>query len=1113
MSEVYRATDIEHEYGPLALKLLPTPRREDRWAVKAFELEVQARLAPLDHPNIVPLLEHGRDPKTKERYLVFPWAGDPLTDLLRERGAIDWEDWWRVFGRPILDALAHAHRQGVAHRDLKPENVLVEEGVPRLADFGIAKLLGQLKVGLTLAGHTSRPFAPDEPDRGTHTPSRDVHAWAALSAFALSGVDHRPAALLDDPYPLLDRAVAAAREQAPAAVSTILDRCLAEPTQRPVNATVLLAEFDDLLSTGTRPAGSSLGRVHVSIRPEVERRLEGSFDLFSAELRDLLTRNLDAEVAVLPHGDAEGNYRLLGPDLSIHVALGHDGADLQVRNAVRPPDFVIERDRERGWQAPFRFTMDPVEDGQRAADGVSALVEGLASHLDERKAREREHLRLRPLVKWRGVLGALRDLQDELADPIPYDDVRRTRSGSLLFSLDREVSPSELLGEHRIARTLRGRPVSGEVVNVDGFEVVLRPDPGSPRNPLPSGELSIDTGAARSALRRQDIALDDVLYGRAQRRGLAELLAQPQGAREARPVRDPIPKNELDDDKREALRRAMGEPDLLLVEGPPGTGKTRLIAELVYQQLHSDPDSRILLASQTHSAIDNALLRIRSIDSTIGMLRVARPDEERVDDQVTDLRLDAQLEKWKGEAEQSGWAWLRRWTQAEGLELEAIVTAIDLEALAASRERAQLIESQISLLRVQAGKSEPGDEADALAATLADSRRELRGVETEGRDQLDGLTAAGVLAGRVRFDDLDPSALRGEAMVLAPGGGPEERCRSLIEMLRGWHQRFGVAPEFDAAALSRAQLVGATCVGLGRVGNLREVRFDLCIIDEASRATAPELLIPMARAQRFVLVGDQRQLPPHLDRELLREEILAPRGTNIEEISEPFFTHLATRLPTANVVALRTQHRMHPAIGRLISDVFYRGELVSSRPDDPLPPELTAVAPKPVTWLSTTRLAGRFEERRGESIANPSEISVIEQLLVKLATGGRARGRPIEVAVLSGYRAQCRLLESRLLAADVGEGLTLTVATIDAYQGREAEVVIYSVTRSNPSGKLGFIRERPRINVALSRARELLIIVGDHAGARQLPGENAIAQVIDHLESNPDDCELIEETT
>lgn len=1110
MSEVYRATDINHEYGPLALKLLPTPRQEDRWAVKAFELEVQARLAPLDHPNIVPLLEHGRDPVGGERYLIFPWAGAPLTDLMRERGAIAWEDWWRTFGRPILDALAHAHRQGVAHRDLKPENVLVEDGTPKLADFGIAKLLGQLRVGLTQAAHGSKPFAPDEPDRGIHTPSRDVHAWAALSAFALSGVDHRPAALLDDPFPLLGQAQAAAREKVPEEVAALLDRSLAEATARPVDATVLLAELDDLLATRPREIAPTLGTVHVSIRPEVEQRLEGRLDLFSAEFRDLVVANLGTEVVVLPHGDAEDSYRLLGEDLSIHVTLGRGGEDLQLRGAVRPPGFVMERDRERGWPAPLRFTLDPVRDRQRAADGVSAFVEGLAGHLDERKAREREYLRMRPLTKWRGVLGALRDLQDDLADPLPYGDVRRSRSGSLIFSLDRKAPASRLLGEHRVAPSARGRPVAGEVVHVDGNEVVLRPDPGSPRNPFGSGDLSVDTVAARSALRRQDIALDDVLYGRAQRRGLADLLAQPQGAREPRPVRDPIPRGDLDQDKREALRRAMGEPDVLLVEGPPGTGKTRLIAELVYQQLHADPDSRILLASQTHSAIDNALLRIRGIDPTIEMLRVARRDEERVDNQINDLRLDARLEEWKAEAERSGWAWLRRWAREQGIELGPVETALDLENLAASCERARLIEARISLLRRQAGETDPGADADALAAALGDGRRELQGVESEGRDQLAALSDAGHLAAGVRFGDLDPAELRERASASVADGETERRCRSLIELLRDWHRRFGIASEFDAAALSRAQVVGATCVGLGGVKNLRDVRFDLCVIDEASRATAPELLIPMARAERFVLVGDRRQLPPHLDRELLRDEILGPRGTSVEEVSEPFFTHLAEQLPDGCAMSLRTQHRMHPAIGRLVSEVFYRGELVSSRPEEPLASELASVASKPVTWISTAAIAHHFEERRGESIANRSEISVVQGLLGELAEAGRHRGRPIEVAVLSGYRAQCGLLESQLLAGGVHDGLMLTVATIDAFQGREAEVVIYSVTRSNPRGELGFIRERPRINVALSRACELLIIVGDHAGVRQIPGENAMTQVLEHLNANPEDCEMIE---
>ena len=183
--------------------------------------------------------------------------------------------------------------------------------------------------------------------------------------------------------------------------------------------------------------------------------------------------------------------------------------------------------------------------------------------------------------------------------------------------------------------------------------------------------------------------------------------------------------------------------------------------------------------------------------------------------------------------------------------------------------------------------------------------------------------------------------------------------------------------------------------------------------------------------------------------------------------------------------------------------------LSSSRPNEPLSAPLTALAGKRVTWIGTTRLPGCFETRRGESIANPCEVVVVEDLLRNLAEAATADGRRVEVAVLSGYRAQCSLLEARLRPADLGS-IDLTVATVDAFQGREAEVVIYSVTRANRSGKLGFARERPRVNVALSRARELLVIVGHQDSVRRARGENSMAEVIAYVEANPGDCDLTE---
>ena len=412
-------------------------------------------------------------------------------------------------------------------------------------------------------------------------------------------------------------------------------------------------------------------------------------------------------------------------------------------------------------------------------------------------------------------------------------------------------------GKSGIATSDDSTAVVGEIVNAEGHEVVLRPDPGPAVAPAFEGELANDTRAARLALRRQEFALEDVLHGRSQRRGLAELLAQPAKAQEPEPVREPIPKQRLDDDKKAALAAVLGRPDLLLVKGPPGTGKTLLIAEMVYQQLHAEPDSRILIAAQTHAAIDNALIRIRAVDPTIRMLRVARADEERVDEQVSDLRLDAQLEEWKADAERSGWALLRSWAKADGVDLVNLEAGIDLDALASPCERVDQLKRGLSALR-SAKNASTGvtPERRIREAEISEIREELQGVEMDGRARLETSIEAGRIPRNTRLARVDPLDLRQQAALLTPDAKNGRYC-SLVGLLRSWHARFGVAPEFDAAAVARAQVVGSTCVGLGRVGNLRDVRFDLCIIDEASRATAPELLIPMARAERFVLVGGE----------------------------------------------------------------------------------------------------------------------------------------------------------------------------------------------------------------------------------------------------------------
>ena len=112
-----------------------------------------------------------------------------------------------------------------------------------------------------------------------------------------------------------------------------------------------------------------------------------------------------------------------------------------------------------------------------------------------------------------------------------------------------------------------------------------------------------------------------------------------------------------------------------------------------------------------------------------------------------------------------------------------------------------------------------------------------------------------------------------------------EDCRTLVKLLGDWHSRFGRGDEFYGAALLRAQVVAATCLGLQSFKGADVVEFDLCIIDEASKATATESLVPMVQARRWVLVGDQRQLPPFVEEALLRPDIL--REHELSEARHP----------------------------------------------------------------------------------------------------------------------------------------------------------------------------------------------------------------------------------
>ena len=257
--------------------------------------------------------------------------------------------------------------------------------------------------------------------------------------------------------------------------------------------------------------------------------------------------------------------------------------------------------------------------------------------------------------------------------------------------------------------------------------------------------------------------------------------------------------------------------------------------------------------------------------------------------------------------------------------------------------------------------------------------------------------------------------------------------------------------------------------------------YDYVVLDEANRATVLDSLIALTRGKRFIMVGDRLQLQPVLseaEEQLRLEPALARAGV----IGKSLFVWLTERhFPDRAVVFLDEQNRMHPVIGGLIARAFYEDRL---RNGPAAPRRETGVPhfPQPAVWVDTRGLRGLKESRgRGPSLFNLPEarlVTTIARHLLRNAPEG------MDLGVIAAYAEQAALLRRLLRNDGRTPGRKLEIDTVDAFEGREKDIIVVSLVRSNKRREIGFLQLMQRINVALSRARRLLIVVGDTATLR-----------------------------
>ena len=283
-----------------------------------------------------------------------------------------------------------------------------------------------------------------------------------------------------------------------------------------------------------------------------------------------------------------------------------------------------------------------------------------------------------------------------------------------------------------------------------------------------------------------------------------------------------------------------------------------------------------------------------------------------------------------------------------------------------------------------------------------------------------------------------------------------------------------------SSILDNCQVVATTLIGVSHT-YLEGRKFKTVIIDEASQCMEPECWNAMLRAERVIFAGDHHQLPP---------TVKSPDAMKLG-LSETLLERLSDHLH--HCYLLKTQYRMNDDILKFSNTKFYNNQLHSAllNANHRLDGDQ-----HPVVFIDTSGCG--YEESldpKTRSIFNEGEFFILREHMLQQLD----KYQGIEIGIISPYAEQVRYIREQISDDEILKSLNIEVNTIDGFQGQEKDLIIISLTRSNEMGIIGFLADYRRLNVAMTRAKKKLVIIGDGA---TLSADKLYLDLIDHIEAH-----------